>query len=277
MKKLIIALAAIAAAFSFVSCNKVQIETPSTDLKLNITVSEMDDAATKAVKTGWVNGDKLNIWFDETNYSNPDLVIKYDGSEWNKDATATVSGKAPAASGNLIVLYEGYNDWSQYIHTSENMLPTIVSNIRGGSFPRAQPIAYANNSAISYTYESNTLTANLNSWKSLTKIQVVVTGLDSANASKYALKEQNLYIGTVKFNSTSLTYTAQSQGVYTLGVPNKDGVAFYFSSLLYNSSRTFTLIDISTLTETTYAVSGKTIETGPSKVAAIKLDGSKFE
>ena len=82
MKRIIIAFAAIAAAFSLVSCNKEQIEAPSTELKLNIKVANLDGSAdTKAVKTGWVAGDKLNIWFDETNYTNPDLVIKYDGSE----------------------------------------------------------------------------------------------------------------------------------------------------------------------------------------------------
>lgn len=98
MKRIIIAFAAIAAAFSLVSCNKEQIEAPSTELKLNIKVANLDGSAdTKAVKTAWVAGDKLNIWFDETNYTNPDLVIKYDGSEWKKDATASVSGKEPAA------------------------------------------------------------------------------------------------------------------------------------------------------------------------------------
>ena len=62
MKKIIIAFAALAAAFSLVSCNKEQIETPQETIKFNISVSSPAGADTKAVKTSWNEGDKIFIW-----------------------------------------------------------------------------------------------------------------------------------------------------------------------------------------------------------------------
>lgn len=279
MKKIFAILAAAVAAFSLVSCNKEQIEVPSNDLRLNIKVADLDGSAdTKAVKAGWTSGDKLNIWFDETNYANPDLVIKYDGSEWKKDASATVSGKAPAASGQLIILYEGNNDWNKYTHTSQYLYPrteAFAGAVNGYTY--AQHMAYSNYDAIAYTYESNTLSANLNSWKCLTKIQVVISGLDSSKASRYALKEQNMSRGIVYFSAASITTSMTTMKGCTLGVPNEDGVAFYFTGSHYDpSSRTFTLLDLDTMQEATYAVTGKSLNTSTSKIACVKIAASKF-
>lgn len=280
MKKIIIALAALAAAFGLVSCNKEQIENNiSNEIKVNINVSEISSAATKAAKTGWEVGDKLNIWFDETNYANPDLVIKYDGSEWKKDATATVSGKEPAASGNLIVLFEGYNDWSKYTHSSATLYSKTekFAGTQNG-YVYTQPLAYTNDNVIAYTYASGTLAANLDSWKSLTKIQVVVTGLDTSKASDYALKVNNVYRCLVRFNSTSLAIESETYGKPTMGVANEDGVAFCFADPTSSLTNwTFTLLDLDTMTSKSYTVSGKSFDTGTSKVAAIKIDASKFE
>lgn len=281
MKKIIIAFAALAAAFSLVSCSKEQAEATSTDLKLNITVSNIDGGTdTKAIKTGWKAGDKLNIWFDETDHTNPDLVIKYDGTEWKKDATAAVTGKKPAANGTLVVLYEGNNDWNSYTHTSDYMYPKTEAYAGAKSgYVFAQPIAIKNGEGITYTYSSNTLTANLNKWECITRLQVVVTGLDSSKAANYALKEQNMYRGTVYFDPGKTKITSSSESTNpTLGVPNEDGVAFCFTRSYYNpSNRNFTLIDLSTMQEKTYSISGVSAETSTTKIVGIKIAASKFE
>lgn len=65
MKKIIIALAAVAAAFCLASCSKEPLaEQPAADIKLDIRVAGFDESpATRAVKTSWVNGDKIIMWF----------------------------------------------------------------------------------------------------------------------------------------------------------------------------------------------------------------------
>lgn len=276
MKKIIIAFAALAAAFSLVSCNKEQIEIEPASLKLNITVNNLDDAIdTKAIKTSWADGDKLNIWFDQTNYTNPDLVLTYSGGSW----TASALSKTPNASGNLIVLYEGNNDWSMYRHNNAYFYPTTTENISGAGAAYAQPIAYTNRNSIPYSYESYTLTANLNSWKSLTQVQVVVTGLTSA-PSNYALKVTDLSSGSLYISNTSVSTSNVTKGGYTLGVHNADGVAFCFVQNTQEADHygfTFTLKDISTGTEKTCTVADKQIVTSSSKVAGVKIDVSKFE
>lgn len=278
MKKIFALMSAAVLALGFTACSSDAEETieggVSKQLKLNITVSNLDEeAGTRAIKTGWVSGDKLNIWFDATNTANPDLILTYNGSEW----TAGDLNKEPNASGNLIVLYEGYNDWSKYTHNNAYMFTTEQATISGLVF--AQPIAYTGRrvNSFPYTYESNTLTANLTDWKCLTKIQVVVTGLDAGNASNYALKETHMKRGVVYFGSQSLDYSNASENTYTLGVSNADGVAFYFFTHTNTGSDwTFTLKDISADTEKTYSVSGKTLDVS-SKIQGIKIAASKFE
>ena len=91
MKRLsIIAMAAIAALLS-ASCNK-SIEAPMVPAPQGSIILDLDIAGfagdTKAVKNDWANGDKLNLWFDDWNYTaqadnpTPDLVITYDGTKW---------------------------------------------------------------------------------------------------------------------------------------------------------------------------------------------------
>lgn len=109
MKRLsIIAVAAIAALLS-ASCNK-SIETPVVPVPqgsiiLDLNISGFDGAGdTKAVKADWAAGDKLNLWFDDWNYTEkannptPDLVITYDGSKWTAGELAAGRSLRQAAS-----------------------------------------------------------------------------------------------------------------------------------------------------------------------------------
>ena len=88
MKRLsIFAVTAIAALLS-ASCNK-SIETPVVPAPQGSIILDLDIAGfegagdTKALKKGWADGDKLNLWFDDWNYKEqknnptPDLVITY--------------------------------------------------------------------------------------------------------------------------------------------------------------------------------------------------------
>ena len=124
MKRISIIIAAALAAMLSASCSK-SIETPAApspgeSIILDLNIAGFDGAGdTKAVKTGWAAGDKLNLWFDDWNYTAqannpiPDLVITYDGSKW--DARALAAGRSLKPSGKFSVVYEGFNNLSGYM------------------------------------------------------------------------------------------------------------------------------------------------------------------
>lgn len=289
MKKTIL-FAAVLAALSFVSCQKdkeADIVAPAQDININITVADFDAPeangtmhAPAAIKTGWTNGDKINIWFDEVpkGAATPDLVLTYNGSAWN----ASSLNNTPNASGVMHVVYEGYNDWSKYRHTNNYLYCKTEQYIRdwdseGSGYAHATPLTVVKNN-ISYTYASNTLTASISGWDVLSKIQIVVTGLTPSEANNYALGATNLQdMGCVYVDGANgFSQSGYGMGTKSLGVSNEDGVAFYFSALNGAGSPTditFELID-NTGSKKHYAVTNKTINYGG--VVGIKLAYSSF-
>lgn len=102
MKKFIIVISA--AVFALVACNK---ETPAvenepeeaTKLEFNIKVNHPGD--TKAVKTGWENGDKIYVFFEDitpTNY----VELVYNGSNWDATCQGELTPGMLAASGKYM-------------------------------------------------------------------------------------------------------------------------------------------------------------------------------
>lgn len=94
MKKIFIAATILVMAV-FASCSNddVQLE-GNNELKVNFTVADKAgfDTDTKAVKTGWENGDEILIvlysssgWYNEDGYNY--MKLKYNGSAWTTDLT----------------------------------------------------------------------------------------------------------------------------------------------------------------------------------------------
>ena len=143
MKKIFILLSVVC-AMSFVSCSNDDITEENenkvinlSDIKFNITVADLSgNPATKAAKTGWVTGDKINIWIDNldvislmgNNVGRAELTLTYNGSSWDAEfdkfyaehvdeygepngLSHTLEGKT---SGILNCLYEGTNNISNY-------------------------------------------------------------------------------------------------------------------------------------------------------------------
>lgn len=203
MKKLMMIFAVMATIFA--SCSKNEPESgqknvnESGNIILKLSVSEFSGADSKAlIKTGWAEGDQLLIWFDANAGEKPDMVIKYNGSSWVQDCSAQVSGKAPAASGNMKVLY--------------NNVLCVTAN---------DP----------YEYSDNTLSGKIQNWTFLTEIQVVVTDLDRANATSYTLSCSNFTPFTgYTVGTDAITAQAGDAGTFVQGISNTDGVAFVFAS-----------------------------------------------
>ena len=294
MKKTFAIFAAAVAAFALASCNKSLVEpegtreetakTTSEVIKLNITVGDFggneSSTATKAVKKGWENGDQINIWFDTNCKQNPDLVIKYNGTEWKTDTEATVSGNSPAASGTLNAIYVegGISVFTIYDKTGEDYAwfnPTRSANkYDGHNLAYAMPLTTCVEKA-SYTYSEETLTATLDAW-SFSKVnntQVVITGLPSTD---YALCCDNMSpcYGII-FHNGGIDKCESAAGYYVLPVSNADGGAYMFRGYS-GSDFTFTLCNADGTDKRTYSVSGKTLDRTDTKLNAIKIPFSKF-
>lgn len=270
MKKIYTLMIAAVAAFGFTSCSNNEVDEvieQKQEMKLNISVADLDlNAATRAVKTGWEAGDKINIWFKGNMQQNPDLVIKYDGTKWDKDTSATLSGNEPAASGDILYFYEGRNNLSSYTYNYYSFIPA-------GSFDA--PLALLFSGEVSYTYTAGTLSFNLDNWITRSEFQVVVTGIDP---TAYELKCSNLMAATsITLATDWIAPGAIDFDEFTQGLANDDGAAFYFSVAEDNTASAdynFELRDKSTGVQYPYYVTGKAHPAGTFQ--AIKIDKAKF-
>ena len=312
MKRLsIIAVTAIAALLS-ASCNK-SIETPvvpapqgSIILDLDITGFE-GTGDTRAVKNDWAVGDKLNLWFDDWNYTaqannpTPDLVITYDGSKWTAGELA--AGRSLRPSGKFSVMYEGFNDLSEYtpdfFSISQFFRPHKELYAVGKVYfmPLVCVCDGINYNGINYTYADNKLSATISGWQTPTALKVLVKDLNSADAESYILQTANVTTSGTKYAScvggiaVSVSNSCPTFGHgssnykgYVGGVPDKEGVAFYYNSCNFTSGdiefRLFKKNASGNFEKTAKApkFTGKTLVAVDSeKTIGVAIDNSKFE
>ncbi len=309
MKRISIIIAAAFAAMLSASCSK-SIETPAApspgeSIILDLNIAGFDGAGdTKAVKAGWVAGDKLNLWFDDWNYTEqannptPDLVITYDGSKWTADALA--AGRSLKPSGKFSVLYEGLNDLStciSYFYLGRQCFefPNLWIAEVGTRSYYSRMVYYKEE--VSYTYADNKLTATVPSWTPQSTFKVLVKGLEPAKAGDYGLRTVDVTTpGAEKYLSTGGGFSfspgsefpefhilgGNSQGGVG-GVPDADGVAFYYKSCTFNNAtvefRLFKKDAGGNFVRTASApqFTGKTLVTDGKSIKGIVIDKSKFE
>ena len=306
MKRISIIIAAAFAAMLSASCSK-SIETPAApspgeSIILDLSIAGFDGAGdTKAVKKDWAAGDKLNLWFDDWNYTEqannptPDLVITYDGSKW--DARALAAGRSLKPSGKFSVVYEGFNNLSGY-----------MSNFYSGSQwfrPHKEYMdgtVYCNHlcyyrTEVNYTYAGNKLTAAIADWYTPSAFKVLVKGLDPTAAGDYALQTVDVTTpGTEKYPATRGGFCVKPRstspeflspgGNYkggVGGVPDADGVAFYYLSCNFsNATVEFRLFKkgaggnfVRTVSAPQFT--GKTLVTDGKSIKGIVIDKGQFE
>ena len=279
MKKIVMLMAAAVAAFGISSCSKELEETTTQEeakeLILDITVAYFDGSAdTRAVKKDWEVGDRINIWFDHNeDITAPDLVIRYDGESWHRDAKAHTSGKLPGSSHSTFVyLYEGFNDLSKYTYASEEGTSGI---------PSTANLMYRSDDYVwhYYDYSDGVLSLAIDSWLPASEFQVVIPGIDPAD---YVLKCDQMYSIDGIFNTSGWETGALRCGMnyYTYGVENADGAAYYFTGQygrgkdIPTSDFVFYLKNTKTGAEYYYVAEGKSHK--GETFTAIKLDLSKF-
>lgn len=275
MKRIIAIIGAVMALFA-VSCSKMQPETGNTDtINLNISISPFNGDGTRAVKTGWVAGDKLNLWFkcNDLNHQAPDLVITFDGTKWS--AGPLREGAVLKESGDkMITVYESYNGLTSGMYRYQWYM--------GRAWYHPVEARYDVNCAPltvyspwrDYSFTANTLTATLDEWVFCTGFKVLVKDdKDSLN------KEGKDYYLTIK-NNTDSKKLPDSKGALLIddnsvgygssnyegmqgGVREPDGIAFYYCRFHVESSDlTFVLSERegNSFTQKTYSVTGATID-----------------
>ena len=303
-KRILLAVLALVAAFT--SCSKSEMpNNEQTDaIKLNITVAGLS-TETKAVKSNWVNGDKLNLYFNgwneyatEENYqSQPDMILIYDGSKWeiqsqvsslstrlkNSGETFTVFWES---TNNLMSFTNEYDSYSVWYYTPKNNNQDTVYH--------TPMLVYS--AGIDYTFDGTTLTANVSSWDFRdSKFKVLVkTDLPTLkeNANNFVLQvkvgESSYAVGRGSINVDRSEYVnyINTGGCNTVGmqgaVVESDGLAFYYNSCEATDSDVILFTLINTLTGETkqYSVTGKRItfplEEPNGHFKAISIDYSKF-
>ena len=303
MKKIIYLFAA-AATLLAASCNKIETteqEITPDAIQLNIKVANLTGTPdTKAAKTGWVSGDKINIWFDDWNLKEkaenhiPDMVITYDGSVWKVSSQVSGLSARLKANGKLTALFEGFNDLSQYTydyHNGEWFYPANVNlALAAGRRVYNSPMVVTA-VGLSYSYSDGTITANLDNWNFYTMFKVLLKNDNSKlihSADKYYLQVKNIttneyarakgaiIVNPGSVNPTILNGSSNNYG-FAAGVQEADGIAFYYNSLSASSADIqFTLYNGQDATIATFTATGKTVECDGKKCIGVAINYSKF-
>lgn len=303
MKKTLI-LAGFALVAAFTSCNKSEMPdtVPTEGIKLNISVADMNPE-TKAVKAGWVNGDKLNLFFEGWNKSatddnyqaEPDMVLAYDGTNWKIESrAASLSSRLKSTGGKFTALWESGNNLMEYqLQWYSNAVwykPSKTNNQHTSYYNAYHAPMSVYSEGVEYTYDGSTLTANISSWEFATKFKVLVKTGDTElkdKANDLVLQVQvgvNTYAsskGAIVANKDDIMLTSGSSNYlgYQGAVAESDGLAFYYEYCDATASDTivFSLIDTTNGTTKTYSVSEKTLDSNLYTFKAISIDYSKFE
>lgn len=320
MKKLFY-LAAVAAAFLFASCTKAEPESavetvkkfPTLDIAVSNFEGKVDDGvSTRAIKTGWVAGDKVNIWFDDGTYKYgtdfpskdehfyPELIMTYNGSTWDYEFSSFFDKTLlkTARTGKLIAVYESRNDIrktfyqpSTYVGSAE-LFGNYSTSVSATNSYMTPMIVYAYSL---YTYDSDAdkISASLEVWQFLTKIQIYITGL-TMDESYYTLICQSdadnpdavgklSRVQGLRLSSKGVVYPYGESSSYGVGggTMGTDGMAFYFSDAVSSGEAKNYKFRLGYLNGRawTYGYAqfdNKVITTSPTTLKCIKIDKSQF-
>ena len=303
-KRILLAVLALVAAFT--SCSKSEMpNNEQTDaIKLNITVAGLS-TETKAVKSNWVNGDKLNLYFNgwnkdatEKNYqSQPDMILIYDGSKWEiQSQVSSLSTRLKNSGETFTVFWESTNNLMSFTNEyfSHSVWYYTPKNNNQDTVYHTPMLVYS--AGIDYTFDGTTLTANVSSWDFRdSKFKVLVkTDLTTLkeNANNFVLQvkvgENSYAVGRGSINVDRFQYVnhIKTEGCNTIGmqgaVVESDGLAFYYNSCEATDSDVILFTLINTLNGETkqYSVTGKRITFPPDEpnghFKAISIDYSKF-
>ena len=271
--------AGLALMLGSASCNKVDDKLLNTsNVKIEINVAELG-ISTKAVKTGWENGDIINVYLSDATSYVPDFTLTYDGDAWTPSEMTDGVKARLQENGTIKGFWEASNtaasvggDWDRYgSYISFNQSNSATSGVK-------QYLTAC--FSASYTYADGSLTAAIDSWTfPQGLIQIVVTGLEH---DQFCLTQYNI----VTLNMYDITDEDILPGFYgsncrISGIENEDGLAFVGClNTNLNDGHEFA-IKLYDLKEGCVYTFTKTLETDllgfEHNLNAIKIPFSKFE
>ena len=287
MKKLFLLLAGTA-MLSLLSCTKTMAPAQG-PVQVQISVAGLSPD-TKAIKTGWTDGDKINIWFGDAIWSVlPQLVLTYSGGSWS---ASDVDESLLSATGTFKAAYEGSNSlFEEKIDNTYAFFPegpTFKADGMQYDVYLRTPYMSCTKDEVTYTYDSVTrkLTASIDEWTIQTKVQVVVTGL-TGKPYNYAMGCSELqcayalyYYDQFTMSNSGFISQPTSTGAWCGGVVNADGVAFNFQYARNgNVERDYIiyLYDIAGEKMYSYTKENGVLNTAADKCTGIKIPFSAFQ
>lgn len=214
MKKFIYAITAIMALAAFQSCQEMDPNgtvNSSKEYGFNINVNGgkgFSDAATKSVKSGWENGDRIFLFFSgQSNY----VTMTYSGGSWTA-SPETISGIG--ASGQLAAVYAPYFSGDP--------------SHSGGSWTIASGDVYYCEDKAYYTVENNKVTAVLDMVIPSDYVQFYITGVSATDV----LTCNNVECWKdITINGSSLAVSSKTNAGTTMTgskfSTNDNGIVFY--------------------------------------------------
>lgn len=234
MKKITILLAIAAVVAGAASCNKIEKKS-SSGVQVNIAVSDLTPG-TKAIKSGWSDGDIINVYLDDATSYVPDFQLTYSGGSWSASAISTaVEARLKTSGGKLQGFWEGSNSaisGSGWGSRNNNYIKYDRSNITTTGQVQHLTASFAD---IEYTFDGTTVSATLDTWCFRSNIQIVVTGLPAGTYALYGDPYSSKTISIQTFNGFSINnnvgimpsyYALSANDERIAGISNEDGVAF---------------------------------------------------
>lgn len=279
MNKFYMIFAGLALLLGSASCNKIDnggVKTP--DVKIDIQVAELG-TSTKAIKTGWTEGDVVNVYLSDATSYVPDFTLTYDGEAWTPSEMTDEVKARLQENGTIKGFWEASNtaastggDWDRYVsYISFNQSNSATSGVK-------QYLTAC--FSTSYTYADGSLTAAIDSWTfPQGLIQIVVTGLEH---DQFCLTQDNIMtLNMYDITDDNIEPSPYGAGRRIAGIENEDGLAFVGclnTNLFDGHEFTLKLYDLEDDSIYTFT---KTLETDllgfEHNLNAIKIPFSKFE
>lgn len=230
MKKIFVVAALAASVFTMFSCEKAnQLADENQSIKINVTVGNLD---TKALKTGWVNGDIINVYLDNVTAYTPDFTLTYDGTQWVASELSSDAISRLQPSGKLKGFWESSNSavssWNKW-NSSGTIYYFDYPDVGKASSTGVQVMVTAHFYDIAYTVAGSTLTANINEWYFTPNFQLVVTGLPAGSYSLYTGPNMLTLCQRISIDKSYAQvgmWGDTSSSAKIRGIANEDGVAF---------------------------------------------------
>ena len=230
MKKIFVVAALAASVFTMFSCEKAnQLADENQSIKINVTVGNLD---TKALKTGWVNGDIINVYLDNVTAYTPDFTLTYDGTKWVASELSSDAISRLQPSGMLKGFWEASNSalstWNRWESLGKYFYFDYPDQ-SNASTTGVRTQVTAQFYYIPYTYSAGKLIATIDDWKFTTNFEMVVTGLPDGTYSLYTGANMLTACDRISIDSNlaQVSMWGNASASHRIGgVANADGVAF---------------------------------------------------